>query len=122
VITAYLWTGIAIVGLVCCWINATEATADLRAVETSKANGARRLIARSSRQGEVVRVCVQVIFVAIGVVAIFPRSFSPRFIGDLVQFGLIGGAALITFQSMLAIRTRRRLRAYFENAERKETP
>lgn len=112
-ILAYVWTGIAAIGMGFAAVNAWDARLDMRAVELSAVNGARRILAHASVRAEGLRFIALFLFFAVGVNALW----FPTWAGSLYlfQYGLTGGAACIALNSVLGRRTRTALREALEH-------
>lgn len=104
-----IWTAIALAGAVLATINVREAAKDLAALdEAPRIVNGRRAIADTALRVEVSRLLCQIIFAAIGVIAMLlpeGRSFSERplkvaLFSLFIQWGLMIAVVLITYQSL----------------------
>lgn len=110
------WTLLAFTGLIFSLFNLRNSYLDLR--ETDNLTNGRRIIAVSQMKLESTRIIIQLLFLAIGVGAMFLVDASTaalplkyQLFGALFRWGLIVSALLITYQSYLSWKIRQVLLA-----------
>lgn len=122
-----VWVFVSIFGFLYSMFNLRESHMDCEALRSQKIKNGRYLIARTSRYQDAVRSCIHMIFLTIGVLAMFLPETSPNadlpltteLIGVAIRWGLIVAAIMLVSQSFVARQTRMKLLkeeiAYIEN-------
>ena len=112
-----LWVLIALVGLVYSSMNAREAYADRQFIRDHSIINGRSLVANSIYFTELSRAVIQLIFLAVGVIAMTIPEIPPeadvptniKIFGFIFRWGLIASSVLLTFKAFLANRVRKAL-------------
>ena len=116
-----LWTIITLVCLATSSIGWGEARGDLRAVKQMGKGGPYLIVARAHVRHEIVRVVTQVVFVGVGVWAMFtPTTIRPTvtLYNLIASIAFVIVAVLLAFSSLRDRLDRRDLWDYFERQER----
>lgn len=118
---------IALCGTFFSVIETYDCVIDMRALNATGANGARRLVARCNVTNEALRLVLHVIFLGIAILAIvFPNAaicmvctttptLKPMIISRL---GLIFATCIVTVKSWIDRRTRAKLLVYWNDSQR----
>lgn len=108
-----LWTLLALVGLVFSVVNLREAWIDYRVLCKARVSNGRLVLAKALVKSEGARALKQIIFMAIGGLALWLPEAPPHSLplkldiaGFLIRWGLISASGLTTYQSYLAYRVR----------------
>jgi len=111
-----IWTLIAIVGLFFSLHNFKQSHEDLKFLRENGIGNGRVIIARFAMRAEAARALIQMIFITIGISAMFLEEADQgalplKFIifGAIFRWGLIISAGLLTYKSYLAYEVRRAL-------------
>jgi hypothetical protein len=111
-----LWTLIALVGLFFALFNLKESLVDRKSIKSLNITNGRAKIAKTGLKSEVARVIKQLIFLAIGVIAMslpgveyHTLTWSQLLINIAIRWGLITASFLTTYQSYLYYKLRRDL-------------
>lgn len=103
-----IWTSIVLVGFIAHIIGIGSAMQDLQAIKTAKLNGPRLMVAWTHLRNEVGRLVVSIIYMVIGIVALFTEPGNKVFSAIFV-FGLLASVTEMTILSIIDIRDKRRL-------------
>lgn len=112
-----LWTLIAIIGASFSVYNVREAFKDYRSLKDIDKKNGRGLIARATFKSECARLTIQLIFAAIGILAMFvPETVLPPdtpfqivAIGFAIRWGIIFTSILVSLKSYWAYQVRTEL-------------
>lgn len=119
------WVVLVFCGLLFSLYNVKEARADQKALKEAGVANGRGKIAQFAVRSEMARTAIQLIFLTIGILAMFlaetPDSLDQPWhltaIGFAFRWGLITAAALITLKSYWSWRLRAILREQFRQAQ-----
>lgn len=108
------WVLIALVGLAYSLFNVREALADIDWLETNKISNGRRQLAKYQLAAECLRSAVQLLFVTVGILAMFVPETPDMLalptlqvvLGFLIRWGLITASIMLTIKSYLGKRVR----------------
>lgn len=111
-----VWTIIALVGLGFGAFNLNDALGDLDALNQLGIQNGRRIVAKFAIRQEIMRMTMQTIFAAIGILAMLlpeppsaPLTTVQAFIGFCIRWGLIVSSAIVLTKSVDGYVTRHRL-------------
>lgn len=118
--TEALWTLGALVGaLINLWAY-HDASVDLIALRVRGLNGAREIVARANVRNELLRTCIQLVFLLIGVIAMGEPPANPATpvtaLGVVITGGLIAAEIVLVTKALLDRRDRRRVIALLSRA------
>ena len=109
-----VWILVAVIGASITSVNTQHAWSDYRFIKRNNIFNGRRIVARTAAWTEALRLTIQIIFIAIGVLAaLIPDPVVPHLplkvviLGYLVRLGLIISSILLTIKSELLRRMRR---------------
>ena len=111
-----VWTLIALIGLVFSLHNFLEVRKDIKVLNSLNIQNGRRAIAKVSYKSELTRAVKQIIFLIIGIFALYlpggnysHLTIFMTIVNIVFRWGLIISSALTTYQSYLAYDLRRTL-------------
>lgn len=106
---AILWTVSSAVGLVRALLKAVDARRDLHALRERHENGSAQITAAAGIRDQLGRAAVFLVFLVLGVAALFHVPKDPQLFGMLTLWCLIGGNMLLTLNGELNARAGKRI-------------